>query len=289
MTVAAALGRGFDAAGSALRDLSRRIGIPLVAVPETFFCEPEDFAVHRLLRAIAANSSLFRLTDADTAPSDAFLAPPPLYTERFHLWPETLAASDTLAERLTFAGPAFGSVLPPWSDPQGRSAPQVLKKSAYEGARKRYGDDLPESVVERLEQELPVIERMGFSDYFLVVQDIVKKSPRICGRGSGAASLVAYCLEITNVCPIKHNLYFERFLNPGRKDPPDIDIDFAWDERDTVLEAVLTQYPGHSARVCNHVAFQPRMAVRETAKVFGLTGTRDRPGLQASSLVLAHG
>jgi DNA polymerase-3 subunit alpha/error-prone DNA polymerase len=146
-----------------------------------------------------------------------------------------------------------------------------LRDGAYKGARKRYGDDLPETVVDRLEHELLIIEKMGFSSYFLVVQDIVSRSPRICGRGSGAASLVAYSLGISNVCPIKHNLYFERFLNPGRSDPPDIDVDFAWDERDEVLHSVLKQYKGHAALVCNHVAFQPRMAIREVAKVFGLT------------------
>ena len=111
---------------------------------------------------------------------------------------------------------------------------------------------------------------MGFGPYFLIVKDIVRRSPRTCGRGSGAASLVAYCLGITNVCPIKHNLYFERFLNPGRKDPPDIDVDFAWDERDRVLQAVLAHHRGHAAMVANHVCFQPPMAVREAAKVYGL-------------------
>ncbi|MBW2131133.1 MAG: DNA polymerase III subunit alpha [Deltaproteobacteria bacterium] len=271
VTVAAALRRGFDAEGWALRDLSRRLGIPFLAAPEIFFCDPGDFAVHRLLRAIARNTAFSRLTDADTARPDAFLTPPADYAQRFHLWPDALAAADALAERLVFTGPDFGVVLPPWSDLKGRPAPRALRESVYAGARKRYGDDLPETVVERLEHELSVIETMGFSGYFLVVQDIVKKSPRICGRGSGAASLVAYCLGITNVCPVAHNLYFERFLNPGRKDPPDIDVDFAWDERDAVIDAVLRQYAGHSAMVCSHVAFQPRMALRETAKVFGLT------------------
>ena len=271
VTVAAALFHGSDAAGLTLRNLSRRLGIPIVAAPETFLCNPEAFAIHRLLRAIAKNTSFSRLSAADTVPNNAFLAPPSVYMQRFHLWPEALAAADTLAERLSFTGPNFGLVLPPWFDSKGRPAALILRESAYAGARKRYGEDLPETVVERLEHELSIIERMGFSAYFLVVQDIVKKSPRICGRGSGAASLVAYCLGITNVCPIKHNLYFERFLNPGRKDPPDIDVDFAWDERDAVIETVLKQYAGHSAMVCNHVAFQPRMAVRETAKVFGLT------------------
>ena len=102
------------------------------------------------------------------------------------------------------------------------------------------------------------------------MHEIVGLNPRICGRGSGAASIVAYSLGITNVCPIKFKLYFERFLNPGRQDPPDIDVDFAWDERDAVLEQVLQRHAGHAARVCNHVLFQPRMALREVAKVFGL-------------------
>ncbi|UCD88649.1 MAG: DNA polymerase III subunit alpha, partial [Desulfobacterales bacterium] len=175
-----------------------------------------------------------------------------------------------VAERLTFTGPCNGLVLPPWHDKQGRNAEQLLRKAAYEGAPKRYGNDLPESVVDRLEHELQIIGEMGFSSYFLVVKEIVSRSPRICGRGSGAASLVAYCLGITNVCPIKHHLYFERFLNPGRSDPPDIDVDFAWDERDEVLHTILNQYNGRAALVCNHVAFQPRMAIREVAKVFGL-------------------
>ncbi|MFO8165806.1 MAG: hypothetical protein R6T98_14900, partial [Desulfatiglandales bacterium] len=90
---------------------------------------------------------------------------------------------------------------------------------------------------------------MGFSGYFLIVADIVRQSPRTCGRGSGAASLVAYCLGITNVCPLKHNLYFERFLNPGRRDPPDIDVDFAWDERDAVISNVLSRYRERAALV----------------------------------------
>ena len=160
--------------------------------------------------------------------------------------------------------------MPPWEDPLGRTAEAVLRQAAYDGARSIYGDDLSEAVVNRLEHELSLIGRKNFSAYFLVVRDIIRRSPRICGRGSGAASLVAYCLGITNVCPVKHNLYFERFINEERQDPPDIDVDFAWDERDGVIESVLRQYPGRSAMVCNHVAFQPRMAIRETAKVYGL-------------------
>ncbi|MFC1488372.1 DNA polymerase III subunit alpha [Thermodesulfobacteriota bacterium] len=272
ITVAAAAPRKPGDAARRLRQLSQRLGVPMVATPGSFFLDPDDVNIHRMLRAIDLNTSLSRLTTKDTAPSGAWLATSSKYTRRFDIWPDAVSATHEIAERLTFTGPAFGIILPPWTDEKGRVAEHLLRQAAYEGARRRYGNDLLETVVARLEHELRIIEQMGFSSYFLVVQDIVSRSPRICGRGSGAASLVAYSLGITNVCPIKHNLYFERFLNPGRSDPPDIDIDFAWDERDEVLSSVLTRYNGYAALVCNHVAFQPRMAIREVAKVYGLTG-----------------
>ncbi len=271
--VAATIFQKPDAAALDLKQTARRLGVPTVAVPGSCFLHPEDYEVHRLLRAIDLNTSLFRLTLKDTASADAWLAPAPVYQKRFDIWPEAIAATRDIAERLTFTGPGDFLKMPPWSHPSDpdASATVHLRNAAYEGARNRYGNDLSENVVDRLEHELAVIDRMGFSSYFLVVRDIVAKSPRICGRGSGAASLVAYCLGITNVCPVKHNLYFERFLNPGRKDPPDIDVDFAWDERDDVLNAVLKSHRDHAAMVCNHVTFKPRMAIRETAKVYGLT------------------
>jgi len=270
-TVFGALPRRPDGAGLRLRQAARHLGVPTVATPGSFFLTPADAAVHRTLRAIDLNTTFSRLTAKDVAPPDAWLASPDEYGQRFEMWPDALRAAQAVAERLTFTGPIPEVVLPPWLDSRGHTAEALLRRAAYKGACRRYGADLPEPVVERLEHEFRVIEQMGFSSYFLVVQDIVQRSPRICGRGSGAASLVAYCMGITNVCPVKHNLYFERFLNPGRKDPPDIDVDFAWDERDGILESVLDQYRGHAAMVCNHVAFRPRMAIREVAKVYGLT------------------
>ncbi|MGB5983733.1 MAG: DNA polymerase III subunit alpha, partial [Desulfobacterales bacterium] len=244
--------------------------IPVIAVPDSYLATTEDAELQRLLAAIGANATLSNLPPEKLVPRDALLHSPGEYRRRFAVAPQMVADTQRLAERLTFRGPDFGLVMPPWRD-AGRSAPRALKRAAYAGARKRYGTPLPQAVTRRLEHELAIIAAMGFAAYFLIVQEIVNHSSRTCGRGSGAASLVAYCLRITNVCPIKHNLYFERFLNPGRSDPPDIDVDFAWDERDAILERILKQFPRHSAMVANHVLFQPRMAVRETAKVFGLT------------------
>jgi len=250
---------------------AKRLGVPLVATPGSFFLHPEEVAIHRLLRAIDRNTSLSRITRDDAAPVDAWLMNAGEYTRRFAICPEAIRETRVLAEKLTFTGPAFGTVMPPWNPPDLRDAAACLREAAYAGAHDRYGSELSEPVINRIEQELGIIEKMDFSAYFLAVRDIVRQSPRICGRGSGAASLVAYCLKITNVCPLKHNLYFERFLNPGRQDPPDIDVDFAWDERDRVLNTVLARYNGHSAMVSSHVLIQPRMAIRETAKVYGLT------------------
>ncbi len=257
-------------ASSPLRQTARRLNIPLAAVPDSFFLQPGDFLLHRMLRAIAKNTVPGRLGPGDTAPKDAFLASPGQYRQRFVVCPEAVENTRVLAERLCFTGPDFGRVMPPYEHAPPQETVGRLRQAAWEGARQRYGQ-IPESVSRRLCRELEIISEMGFCGYFLVVADIVRQSPRTCGRGSGAASLVAYCLGITNVCPVRHNLYFERFLNPGRADPPDMDVDFAWDERDDVISGVLSRYAGRAAMVSNHVCFQPRMAVRETARAFGLT------------------
>jgi error-prone DNA polymerase len=269
--VSAAMPRGPLPPGHRLRQTAEKLGVPLVATPGSFFLAPGEYALHRLLRAIDLNTTLERLPSDQAAPVNAWLAAPREYAQRFAACPQVLENTIELSERLTFRGPDFGMLMPPWKGADPHQAGEALRHAAYAGARRRYGAELGEALVERLEHELRTIIQMGFASYFLVVRDIVRHSPRTCGRGSGAASLVAYCLEITNVCPVKHNLYFGRFLNPGRKDPPDIDVDFAWDERDAVLQHVLKERGAHAAMVSSHILFQPRMAVRETAKVFGLT------------------
>lgn len=277
LQVAADVGPWPTQHGSRLRRWAQEAGVKAVATPNSYVAHEDEYEVHRLLRIIDLNTTLSGIDEQETAGGRRSLAQAVVYRQRFEMWPEVVSASAEIAERCRFRGPEFGIVMPPWRN-AGSDAGRVLRRQAYAGACRRYGEDLPEMVVERLEHELKIIGSMGFSSYFLVVRDIVHRGRkdggggkrRICGRGSGAASLVAYCLEITNICPVKHNLYFERFLNPERSDPPDIDIDFAWDERDQVLEEVFHDYGDHVAMVCNHVCFKPRMAIRETAKAFGL-------------------
>jgi DNA polymerase-3 subunit alpha/error-prone DNA polymerase len=248
---------------------ARKLNVALVATPGSFFLNAEDARIHKMLRAISKNTCLSRLTAKDVAPDHAFLASSDEYEQRFAICPEAIENTYLIKNKLEFTGPDFGIVMPPLENSV-KDTERLLSEKVYQGAVGRYGNDLPENVATRIEYELKIINKMNFPSYFLTVQDIIKKSPRICGRGSGAASIVAYCLGITNVCPVKFNLYFERFLNPGRSDPPDIDIDFAWDERDDVLNSVFEKFKDHTAMVSSHVLFQPRMAVREVAKVFGL-------------------
>ncbi|WP_291461065.1 DNA polymerase III subunit alpha [Desulfobacula sp.] len=249
---------------------ARKLAIPMVATPGSFFMNKEDVKIHCMLRAIENNTCLSRLTHKDVAPDTAFLAGPDVYREKFNIFPDAIKNSFTLAEKLTFREPDFGIVMPPFENNTSLSVDKLLYQKTLKGAKIRYGSSLSGRVIRRIDHELAIIREMNFCDYFLVVQRIIKKASRICGRGSGAASIVAYCLGITNVCPIKYNLYFERFLNPDRKDPPDIDIDFAWDERDNILNWVLDEFKGHAAMVSSHILFQPKMAVREVARVFGL-------------------
>jgi error-prone DNA polymerase len=249
---------------------SRASGIPPVATNDVYFVDPDEFPLHRLLRAIDLNTCLSRIPPGELAGQDRWLKPPEAMARRYPHLSGALENSLRIADecstdlgigKITF--PAFESL-------DGPEAFEHLREECYRGAEDRYGE-VSESVVKRLERELAIIKDKGFAPYFLVVQDIVRQSARTCGRGSAAASLVSYCLGITHVEPVMHNLFFERFLNEGRSDPPDIDVDFPWDERDEILDYVFRKYgPERSAMISNHVGFRCRAAVREVAKVYGL-------------------
>ncbi len=158
VSLAAAMPRRPLAASHPLRHQARVLGVPLVATPDSFWTDPRDVAVHRLLRAIDRNTSLSRLAASDVASTDAWLAPPAEYARRFAGCPEALRVTHMLAERLAFTGPRFGVILPPL---EGGDADRRLRAAAYAGARRRYGQELSETVVERLEHELRTHCRHG--------------------------------------------------------------------------------------------------------------------------------
>ncbi|HEY6059965.1 MAG TPA: DNA polymerase III subunit alpha [Gemmatimonadales bacterium] len=247
---------------------ARAHGLPPVATNAVRFAQPHDHARHRLLAAIMANATLSTLSPDAVAPRDAWLKPAPEMARLFPGCPEALDNVVALAERCQGAPPEGRVILPASHGPEALAKLRALTEV---GARRRYGGETLSPVVrERIEHELAIIALKGYADYFLVVADIVAHAPTHCGRGSVANSIVSYCLGLTHVDPLEQGLVFERFLNPGRKDPPDADLDFPWDERDATLQYVFRTYDGgRSAMVANHVTFQRRAALREVAKVYG--------------------
>jgi len=250
--------------------LSRALAIPPVATSRAVLQDEADFELHRVIRAIALNTKLSRLATEQTALASDRLWSAERLAAHFPHCPEALENARRIALRCQTDWDFSGIVFPVFRNLDGDAAYSELERRAREGAVWRFGG-INARVEARLAKELDLIRGKGFVHYFLVVEEIAKQSPRTCGRGSAAASLVAYCLGITHVDPLRHNLFFERFLNEGRLDPPDIDIDFPWDERDAVLNFAFDRYgTERTAMVANQIGFKGRAAVREVAKVFGL-------------------
>ncbi len=248
---------------------ARVLDVKPVATCRAFWIDPQDYQLHKLNRAISLNTTLHDLPASEcVSPKSRFLNESDMRIA-FDFCPEAVDNTLEVAGLCNWK-PDFGIVYPEVDPNMNGQAIGQLRKMAYAGARKRYGA-LSDEITNRLEHELKLIEEKGFAPVFLVVEDIVRTSPRTCGRGSAAASIVSYCLGITHVEPLTNKLFFERFINSARVDPPDIDIDFAWDERDDVLDYVFDKYGvDQAAMVANHVTFQKRAAIRETAKVYGL-------------------
>ena len=255
----------------ALRQWARAEAIPCVATNDAHFVHREGHRLHHVLRAIDRNSTLDGVPAEDLAePARAFASAAEM-AARFPHAPEALENAARLGEECAVDWPMGRTVFPSYPLDRG-DAFEILRARCEAGILHRYGRDPAPEVRSRLDRELAIIRDKGYADYFLIVEAITSRTPRTCGRGSGAASIVAYLLGITHVDPVRHNLFFERFLSPERKDPPDIDVDFAWDERDAIQLAVLEENgaPVRAAMVANHVGFRAKGAIHEIAKVYGL-------------------
>jgi error-prone DNA polymerase len=259
--------------GSEMQELvafGRRVGLSPVATARAYFLQPRDYQVHRLLCAIAENATLSRLRMDQCCSPAHWLMPEAVLARYLPHVPEALTNTRRIADVCTTDWDFKETIFPSFRQLSAEAAFETLRQKTYGGAVWRYHTLTP-VIKARVEYELAVIRNTGYADYFLVVDEIVRQAPRTCGRGSAAASIVSYCLGITHVDPIRHKLLFERFLNPGRHDPPDIDIDFPWDERPKILEWVFSHYGHrHAAMVANQNTLATRAALREIAKVYGI-------------------
>lgn len=254
--------------------LADRVGIPVVATGNVHYLTPDQRPVHDVLTCIRNHTTL---EDADglLRPNDEFcFRSPEEMAILFEQVPSALENTLRIAERCTSAEaflPGGPQVLPRFSVPGGRSPTRFLRDLCLVALRERYPADPP---LDLLEHELAVIDRMGLANYFLIVWDIVRfaraSGIRCQGRGSAANSLVAYLLDISPIDPVESDLVFERFLSPERQGPPDIDVDFAADRREEVIQYVYRRYGrDHAAMACTLVTFRARSAVRDVARVLG--------------------
>ena len=246
-------------------------GFPLIAVNHGVYRSMQDRKLYSVLRAIDENVTVERLPAKEYIQPWHRIVSADEMERFFSALPESLENACRLILESDCSGIIRKSfIFPSFRGLSEKEAFQYLRRLCLSGVERRYSK-AGEDVRERLNYELAVIKAKGFAGYFLVVHDIVSRRPRTCGRGSSAASIVSYLLGITHVDPLKHNLFFERFLNMGRKDPPDIDVDFPWDERENALKYVFETYPGKSGMVADHVTFGPRSALRDPAKAMGMT------------------
>ncbi len=245
----------------------------LVMLPTASFRNKKDFNTHRLLRAIFHNQLLSKLPKAEQGKEDDKFISFSELMKAYEEYPEAIQNTQNILKHnpidFEFGKPKNKQCFTCSHEEDVK----MLRRLADEGLHYRYPNPTP-LILERLGTELATIEQLNFTPYFLINWDIVRFASEQgffhIGRGSGANSLVAYCLRITDVDPIELDLYFERFINPSRRNPPDFDIDFSHTDRDTVRQYIFEKYKGHVALVGSYSTFQRKSCIREIGKVFGL-------------------
>lgn len=256
---------------STAHSLSKKMKLEIVATGDVYFRSPSDYDAHVTLWAIEKNTTLGQLDISECKSDQHWFR---LETDMVNLFPNSLDSlnnSRYLADRCKRDWSFINTIFPGLSLKETYHSNKKLEEKVYIGAKIRYGE-INELIRQRIQYELSIITQKGFSSYFLIVQDIVEQTCATIGRGSAAASIVSYCLFITQVDPLLYTLQFERFIHPERENMPDIDVDFPWDERDNILDYVFEKYGNErTAMVSSQVLLKPRSAIREVGKVHGLS------------------
>ena len=246
----------------------------LVVLAPVSFADEQEFRIHRLLRCIDLNIILGKLKSTDHARSTESFLPPEAMQKRFENHSRILENTLDLLRQCSIEMPSdFNNNRRSFTGDEAGDF-KLLSKLAFDGSKRRYGPNHPEAL-RRTEKELKVIRQLHFPSYFLITWDILRYARSAgyhhVGRGSGANSIVAYNLGITDVDPIELDLYFERFINPHRSSPPDFDIDFSWDQRDDVIDYIFKRYgTDYTAQLATYNTFKGKSIIRELGKVFGL-------------------
>ena len=265
---------------ASLTELAKRLSLPTVVTHPLYTLHPEQATLQRTLTAIRLNQTVHSLSAGSSPPPNSHFMSGQEMEERFKEYPEALATTLEIAERCKFDLPIGGSQMPIVPLPDGLTATEHLRNKALDGARRLYGEITP-IIQARLDHELDTIARMGFEPIFLIVEDILNFARQTgvpySSRGSAASSLVAHCLGITSPDPLRLNLYFERFLNPARITPPDIDTDLCSRRRDSVIQHVFDTYGSERVAMVGTInRYRPRSALADVAKAHGLEPAKVR-------------
>ncbi len=283
---------------------TKKIAEKLVVLNTVTFRNKRDFNTHRLLRAIDNNTLLSKLNINQQSRETDQMYPLNEIIDSYADYPHIIENTEKLMAACSIEFDFSSNRKPQNQKNYSATAEedqQLIRKLAYDGIFYRYGTNPNKTVIERIEKELQLIQSMGFNSYFLINWDIIQyakeKNYFHIGRGSGANSIIAYLLGITDVDPIDLNLYFERFINLYRSNPPDFDIDFSWTDREDITNYIFKRFK-NTALMATYNTFQYKASVRELGKVFGLpkseidkltTGSFQFESLdQISSLVLRY-
>lgn len=251
-----------------LAALGQRLRIPVVATADTHYLRPEDRALQDVVTCIRTGTTLSTPSAERLPNGQYYLRPPDEFARAFRRYPAALENTVAIADRCG-VGLDFRDVrFPDLHYPGGRTPDAELRLRCEEGARRSYGE-VSEPVRKQLEHELDIIARRGLAPFFLIAADVALRFRGRC-RGSAAGSLVVYCLGVSAVDPLAHGMLFERFVNPDRDTPPDIDIDFSEEGRERAIAYCYETYGAQAAMVCNYVRFRARSAVRDVGKVLGM-------------------
>jgi len=259
-------------ANDALIKISKKHDIPLVATNDVHYIKPEDAGAQDVLMSIQTDKKIADESRLTMKSDDFSLRPIKQMIKDFKNTPEAITNTQKIVEECEFEFELDKIQLPHFELPNGQTPGDYLKELCQQGLEKRYGSKLNTKALERLDYELGVIKKTGFASYFLITQDFVNwaKENGIGvgpGRGSAAGSLVAYLLNITDLDPIEYDLLFERFLNPERISMPDIDLDFADDRRDEVIQYVRKKYgQDHVAQIITFGTMAARAAIRDVGR-----------------------
>lgn len=296
-----------DRCNEVLVKWAKEYNVKMIATNDCHYVEREDSEAHDILLALQTNADIndpnrFRFTDDNNNLNQEFyLKTSEEMQELFSDLPESVDNTNEIVEKVENIDLSSELLLPHFSIPdEYASMDAYLKYLAYEGAKKRYGE-ITHDVSERIDQELAIIKKMGFAGYFLIVQDFTTEARKRevfvgPGRGSAAGSVVAYCLGIINIDPLKYDLLFERFLNPERVSPPDIDIDFDDSGRQEVIDYVVEEYGRRNvAQIVTYGTMKAKTAIRDVGRVLGVPLQEvnriaklfpERPGLDTFDKVL---